>query len=277
MTPEGDPLASSVPALPGDDPTLVVDPGADAPALSAAELRRRLGLPEGDAIEDYGELSTIGVGGMGAVFAGREPGLMREVALKMLRPAFRWVPERIGAFIREARTTAQISHPNIVPVHRIGVFEGAGVYFSMKRVRGQTLRSIIGKLADGDAAMRRRYCMLIAPEIAKMHRHGFFHKALHPRNILYRGDTPESMEIFFIDVARCKTRFQWTMKWFLLFDLYTPLRDLVLPADEARAFLKAYLDNSPNCPFTLTELEQRLTCYRRHGKAFDVVNGAPAK
>ena len=74
-------------AFPGDDPTLVVDPGENAPALSATELRRRLGLPEGDAIEDYGELHTIGLGGMGAVFSGREPGLMREVALKMLRPA----------------------------------------------------------------------------------------------------------------------------------------------------------------------------------------------
>ncbi len=198
MTPGGDPLTSSAPALPGDDPTLVVDPGADAPALSATELRRRLGLPEGDAIEDYGELSTIGVGGMGAVFAGREPGLMREVALKMLRPAFRWVPERIGAFIREARTTAQISHPNIVPVHRIGVFEGAGVYFSMKRVRGQTLRSIIGKLADGDAAMRRRFTLRRMLEIfisacngvSFAHSRGVLHCDLKPANLMV-GDYGE--------------------------------------------------------------------------------------
>ena len=147
--------SDDLPRLPiGEDATLVVDPAAAAPALSAEELRRRLGLPDGDRLEDYGELKTIGVGGMGAVFSGSEPGLKREVALKMLRPAYRWVPERITAFIREARATAQISHPNIVPVYRIGVFEGVGVYFAMKKVRGQTLRSILAKLAGGDADAR---------------------------------------------------------------------------------------------------------------------------
>ena len=133
-----------------------------------------------------------------------------------------------------------------------------------------------GRLRDNEA-MRRRYCMLIAPQIAKMHRNGFFHKALHPRNILYRGDTPDSMEIFFIDVARCRTRFQCTMKWFLLFDLYTPLLDLKLPVDEARAFLAAYHADFPDVPFTLEELEQRLSAYKRHGRIFDVVNGSPAE
>ena len=133
-----------------------------------------------------------------------------------------------------------------------------------------------GRLRNNEA-MRRRYCMLIAPEIAKMHRHGFYHKALHPRNILYRGDTPESMEVFFIDVARCRMRFHCAMKQPVLFDLYTPLLDLKLPADEVRAFLAAYHACIPDGPFTLDELENRLSCYRRHGKVFDVVNGAPAE
>jgi formylglycine-generating enzyme required for sulfatase activity len=185
-------------AFPGDDPTLIVDPGESAPALSAAELRRRLGLPEDDDIRDYGELRTIGVGGMGAVFSGREPGLMREVALKMLRPAYRWIPERITAFIREARTTAQISHPNIVPVHRIGVFEGAGVYFAMKRVRGQTLRSIISALADGDAELRRRFTLRRMLEIfiaacngvSFAHHRGVLHCDLKPANLMV-GDYGE--------------------------------------------------------------------------------------
>ena len=130
-----------------------------------------------------------------------------------------------------------------------------------------------GKLRD-DEAMRRRFCELIAPHIATMHKHGFFHKALHARNILYRGDTPETMEVFFIDVARCKTRFQWTMKWFLLFDLYTPLNDLKLPADESRAFLKIYRDSFPECPFTMAQIEQRLSDYCRHGKHYNVVDCA---
>ena len=129
----------------------------------------------------------------------------------------------------------------------------------------------------GNEAMRRRFCALIAPEIAKMHKHGFFHKALHPRNVLYRGETPDAMEVFFIDVARCKMRFSWRMPRVILFDLYTPLNDLKLPADESKAFLEAYHKGNPDCPFTVDELERRLTHYKRHGKVFDVVNGASAK
>ena len=198
------------PALPGDDPTLVVDPSAAGPELSAEELRRRLGLPEGDRIGDYGELRTIGVGGMGAVFAGREPGLKCPVALKLLRPAYRLVPERISAFIREARVTAQIGHPNIVPVHRIGVFDGAGVYYSMKQVQGRTLRSILASLAEGDAETRRRFTLRRLLEIfvsacngvSFAHHRGVLHCDLKPANLMV-GDYGEVLVMDW-GMAQCR-------------------------------------------------------------------------
>ena len=127
-----------------------------------------------------------------------------------------------------------------------------------------------GKRRD-DVALRKRFCELAAPHLATLHRHNFFHKALHPRNIIYRGETPETLEIFFIDVARCRIRFKWLMKGAILFDLYTPLRDLALPAEESRKFLAAYLENYPDAPFDSAALEKRLRAYRRHGKKFDVI------
>ena len=133
-----------------------------------------------------------------------------------------------------------------------------------------------GKLRD-DAGMRRRFCELLAPQLAKLHRHGFFHKALHPRNVLYRGATPEEMEIFFIDVARCRIRFRSLMKGAILFDLYTPLRDLELPTEESREFLAGYLENFPEAPFTPERLETKLRAYRRHGKKFNVIDPPPPR
>ena len=124
-----------------------------------------------------------------------------------------------------------------------------------------------------DAPMRKRFCELIAPEIAKMHRRNFFHKALHARNILYRGKTPEDMEIFFIDVARCRIRFDCRMPRVILFDLYTPLRDLELPTDESLAFLRTYHAGFPDCPLSLPELENALRHYRRHHTICNVVDG----
>ena len=197
------------------------------------------------------------------------------------------------------RYILHLSHPgrewrNYQAIERMGVPSGKVLAFGEKRKNHWLLEESFiitrfientrngidfmpgGKLR-GDAAMRRRFCMLLAPQIATMHKHGFFHKALHPRNILYRGDTPETMEIFFIDVARCKMRFSWRMPRVILFDLYTPLLDMKLPADESKAFLEAYHNSFPDCPFTLAELENRLTHFKRHGKSFDVVNGPAAE
>lgn len=189
----------NAPFTPGEENATIIfesDGGASAP--SAAELRRRLGLPERDDLADYGELRNIGIGGMGAVFSGCEPGLKREIALKMLRPAYRWNPDRISAFIREARTTAQINHPSIIPVYRIGVFDGAGVYFSMKKVRGRTLSTILDRLAAGEDSARRRFTLRRLLEIfiaagngvSYAHHCGVVHCDLKPSNLMV-GDFGE--------------------------------------------------------------------------------------
>ena len=190
-----DPL--NTPAQPDDEATLIYGTCSEN-RLSPEKLREMLGIPSGDRIQDYGELSTIGIGGVGAVFAAHEPGLNRDVALKLLRPQYRNKTERIEAFIREARATAQIDHPNIVPVHRMGVFDDVGVYFSMKRVEGETLRMILAKLSEDRSGYRRKYSLRRLIEIfigacngvAFAHRHGILHCDLKPGNLMV-GDYGE--------------------------------------------------------------------------------------
>ena len=174
-----------------NEQTLIYGTGDDANRISPEELRKLLDIPQGDCIQDYDDLSTIGIGGIGAVFSALEPGLNREVALKILRPQYRDQSERIESFIREARATAQIDHPNIVPVHRLGVFDDVGVYFSMKRVEGETLRAILRKLEENRAGYRRKYNLRRLIEIfmgacngvAFAHRHGILHCDLKPGTI----------------------------------------------------------------------------------------------
>lgn len=192
------------------------------------------------------------------------------------------------------RYILNLSHParewrNYQAIERLGIPSGQVLAFGETRkyhwklVESFIVTRFIENTRDGrdfmpggklrqDVAMRRRFCALLAPEIAKMHKHLFFHKALHPRNILYSGNTPETMNIYFIDVARCRIRLGFAMPYVVRFDLYTPLRDLQLPTEESLEFLRIYHDCFPECPFTLPELEKRLRKYRRHRKTYNVVD-----
>ena len=80
----------------------------------------------------------LGRGGMGIVYLAREVQLDRLVAIKVLPPYLAVRPELRDRFLREARTAAQLSHPNIVPIHRVGE-AGPFVFFAMAFVDGQTL------------------------------------------------------------------------------------------------------------------------------------------
>ena len=178
---------------PDDDITQILNsPVADEPKLSADELRQYLDLPPGDDINDYRDLTAIGIGGSAAVFSATEPGLNRQIALKVLRPEHRRNPSHIEAFIREARTTAQIDHPNVVPVHRIGIFNDVGIYFTMRRVGGSSLHALLRNIREnrGDwsrrFSLRRRLEIFIAvcQGVAYAHSRGIIHRDLKPGNIM---------------------------------------------------------------------------------------------
>lgn len=185
-----------------------------------------------------------------------------------------------------------LSHParewrNYQAIYRMNIPAGKVVAYGEERCCGILKNSYIitefientrngcdfmpgGKYRDS-LAERKEFTRLLAPELAKMHKHGFFHKAIHARNVLYRNTDSGKMEIFLIDVARCRIHFKSKMKSAVLFDLYTPLRDLQLTREENLAFIDEYRKHFPECPFSAEELVLHLKSFHRHGKTFDVI------
>ena len=166
--------------------------------MSPETLRELIGCENEPTIGVLQNMTAIGVGGIGTVFSAHDPVLHRDIAIKILRPAFRNKLNYVSSFIREARITAQIDHPNVIPVHRLGMFDDAGTYFTMKRVRGVTLSQILRKLKDGDGEIRKIYTrqrlleiyVSILNGVAFAHSKGIIHRDLKPANIMV-GDYGE--------------------------------------------------------------------------------------
>ena len=179
---------------PGEDITVHVGDvvGNAERQLSTAELRNILHFRHPHKFSDFSQSNTIGLGGMGSVFAVHDTEFNRLVALKTLRPAYRNDTKYVDNFVREARITAQIDHPNVVPVHQLGILSDAGVYFTMKLVEGENLRSVIKKLESGEAEYLEKYSLnvmldiflAICNAISFAHSKGIIHRDLKPGNIM---------------------------------------------------------------------------------------------
>ncbi|MEK7865574.1 MAG: serine/threonine-protein kinase, partial [Planctomycetota bacterium] len=130
----------------------------------------------------YQLLDELGSGGMGVVFRARDTGLKRDVAIKLVDLGPRPSPDMIARFEREARTTARLRHPAIIPVHDFGEFNGRH-YLVMDFVHGKSLGERIDKK---DLPLRQAVEVVraVAEGIAYAHAEGIIHRDLKPDNIL---------------------------------------------------------------------------------------------
>src|SRR3954464_570240 len=92
--------------------------------------------------KEYEILEELGRGGMAIVFKARERQLDREVAIKVLPFSLAFDREFVERFQREARTSANLEHPNIIPIYSVGQ-SGRVIYFVMKFLRGKPLSSVL--------------------------------------------------------------------------------------------------------------------------------------
>ena len=134
----------------------------------------------------------LGRGGMGQVFIARDPDLRRNVALKTFLRSKKMSPRRVGRFISEAHITAQLDHPNIMPVYEMGVQPDRGLYFTMKAIRGITLQAVIRRLRKADEETVAEYTqrrllgifMQVCMAVAYAHDRGVLHRDLKPANVM---------------------------------------------------------------------------------------------
>src|SRR4051812_20593821 len=93
-------------------------------------------------VGEYSLERELGRGGMGIVYVAREVRLDRLVAIKVLPPHLAANDDLRARFLRESQTAARLSHPNIVPIFRVGE-AGDFVYFAMAYVEGETLTQCV--------------------------------------------------------------------------------------------------------------------------------------
>ena len=123
---------------------------------------------------------------MGEVYRARDTRLHRNVAVKVLSPAFAGDADRAARFEREAQAVAALSHPNIVAIHDVGTASGT-TYVVTELLEGETLRA---RLKAGALPVRKalEYAAQMAHGLAAAHDKGLVHRDLKPENVFVQKD-----------------------------------------------------------------------------------------
>jgi serine/threonine-protein kinase len=125
----------------------------------------------------------LGRGGMGIVLLARDVALDRLVAIKLLPKGMASQPELRERFLREARTAAGLSHPNIVPIHTVEE-HGDFVFFVMGFVDGETLRERVERTGPLTPRATLRLLQEVSWALAHAHQSGIVHRDVKPENIM---------------------------------------------------------------------------------------------
>ena len=134
----------------------------------------------------YQIVGPLGAGAMGEVYRARDPRLGREVAIKILPPAFSTDAARLARFEQEARAAAGLNHPNILAVFDVGQL-GDSPYIVSELLDGSTLRDLLG----GTGLPIRKaieYGTQIAKGLTAAHDKGIVHRDLKPENLFITTD-----------------------------------------------------------------------------------------
>ncbi len=179
--------------------TLSVEVGgepAEAPAANGPSTPHAV-LRTGDG-RKYEIGRVLAEGGMGTIYQARDLNCRREVAMKIMHSRLQAQPHEMLGFIEEAQIASQLEHPNIVPVHDLGVDAEGRVFYTMKYVKGVTLSDVLEALRAGRQEVVEAYPLArlltiyqkACDAVAFAHSKGVIHRDLKPANIMI-GDYGE--------------------------------------------------------------------------------------
>lgn len=169
----------------------------------------------GQQIDQYQVLRLIGQGGMAAVYLARDLTLDREVVLKTMLPALAQNEELMRRFEREAKATARLEHPNIVPIYVTGTTPDGQPYIAMQYISGGSLSDYLRQLTAQKQWVSTIYALSIVRQIADAlrvaHQAEIIHRDLKPSNILLRRDgTPVLSDLGIAAIQQATTRLTQT-------------------------------------------------------------------
>jgi serine/threonine-protein kinase len=178
--------AAAVRQLKSEAPTILAPASMPDPGVALSTTER------------YEPRGMLGAGGMGEVRLARDLWIGRDIAKKTLHAEVGLNPGGRARFLREIRVQGQLEHPAIVPVYDVGSDEHGNLWFTMRRIRGQTLSEVLVGLAAGapdlTARFSRRKLLTAFTNIAMVlhyaHSRGVVHRDLKPSNVML-GDFGE--------------------------------------------------------------------------------------
>ncbi|MFB6263069.1 MAG: protein kinase, partial [Bradymonadaceae bacterium] len=161
-----------------------IDPSGEGPLLNAADR----------FVFDR----ELGSGGSGRVVRVYDRLIGRSVAMKILQADDDLDAEHLERFIVEAQATGQLEHPNIVPVYDFGVVGDGTPFYTMREVRGESLRDVLAQLSEGDEYAHEEYTLVrlinllrqISQAVHYAHVRSVIHRDLKPGNVML-GDYGE--------------------------------------------------------------------------------------
>ena len=171
--------------LPGLGTTLRGSAGAAGLSSSSSVSDVRF-LPGAILLERYRIIGLLGKGGMGEVYRADDLKLGQPVALKFLPEILASDPSRVERFLKEVRTSLQVSHPNVCRAYDVGEVEGHH-FLSMEYVDGEDLASLLRRVGHLPRDRAIQVARQICAGLAAAHEAGILHRDLKPANVLIDG------------------------------------------------------------------------------------------